>query len=79
MLYGTGKSEQGQLQGAINGLRGFAGIVGPELFTQIFSLAVGAHAILRLPGLPFFTAAAMLVVAIPIGLLATRKASAVAA
>jgi DHA1 family tetracycline resistance protein-like MFS transporter len=73
MSRGTSRSEQGQLQGAINGLRGFAGIVGPELFTQIFSLAVGAHAIVHAPGLPFFTAAAMLVLAIPIGLLATRK------
>ena len=73
MSKGTSKSEQGQLQGAINGLRGAAGIVGPGLFTYIFAKAVGERAIIHAPGLPFFVAAACLVVALPIGLYATRK------
>ncbi len=73
MSRGTAKNEQGQLQGAINGLRGSAGIIGPGMFTYIFAKAVGAEAIFRIPGAPFFAAAAMLVVAIPVGLLATRK------
>ena len=72
MSRGTSPSEQGQLQGAINGIRGGAGIVGPGLFTFIFARAVGDRAIVHLPGLPFFTAAALLVVAIPISLWATR-------
>lgn len=72
MSRGTGKGEQGQLQGAINGLRGAAGIVGPAVFTYIFARAVGEHAIVHAPGLPFFTAAGMLICAIPVGMLATR-------
>jgi DHA1 family tetracycline resistance protein-like MFS transporter len=75
MSRGTAKNEQGQLQGAINGLRGSAGILGPGLFTYIFAKAVGASAIFHLPGAPFFTAAAMLLVAIPVGLAATRTHS----
>ncbi len=72
MTRGAAKNEQGQLQGAINGLRGAAGIVGPGLFTYTFAKAVGPGAIIHAPGAPFFTAAALVVAAIPIGLLATR-------
>ena len=78
MSKGTSKSEQGQLQGAINGLRGAAGIVGPGLFTYIFAKAVGERAIIQAPGLPFFVAAGCLLVAVPIGFYATRKGLAVA-
>jgi len=73
MSRGTARNEQGQLQGAIQGIRGFAGIVGPGLFTLIFAQSIGPHALIQLPGLPFFTAAAMLLIAIQIGLYATRK------
>ena len=73
MSRGTSPSEQGQLQGAINSIRGVAGIGGPGLFTYIFARAVGDHAIVHLPGLPFFTAAGLLVIAIPISLWATRE------
>ena len=72
MSRGTSPSEQGQLQGAINGIRGSAGIVGPGLFTLIFARAVGPGAIVHLPGLPFFTAAALLLAAIPVSFLAMR-------
>jgi len=67
------KSEQGHLQGAINGLRGAAGIIGPQIFTWIFAYSVGEHAVVNLPGSPFFCAALMLLVAVPIGVIATRK------
>ena len=77
MSRGTSPSEQGQLQGAINGIRGAAGIVGPGLFTYIFARAVGDQAIIHLPGLPFFTAASLLVIALPISLWATRGRQAV--
>ncbi len=73
MSKGTARNEQGQLQGAINGLRGGAGIIGPGLFTLIFARAVGDHALIHAPGLPFFVAAACLIAAIPISLYATRK------
>ena len=68
----TSPSEQGQLQGAINSLRGIAGLVGPSLFTYIFSKSIGIDAILHLPGTPFYTAAAMLLIAL---LLAQRATS----
>jgi MFS transporter, DHA1 family, tetracycline resistance protein len=60
----TSPSEQGQLQGAINSLRGIAGLFGPGLFTYIFSKSIGIDAILHLPGAPFYAAAAMLLIAL---------------
>ena len=38
----VGASEQGQLQGAIAGLAGIAGLVGPGLFTQTFAFFIAA-------------------------------------
>src|SRR5580698_1698684 len=60
----TSPSEQGQLQGAINSLRGIAGLFGPGFFTYIFSRSIGADAIFHLPGAPFFAAAAMLLISL---------------
>jgi MFS transporter, DHA1 family, tetracycline resistance protein len=68
----TSPSEQGQLQGAINSLRGIAGLLGPSLFTYIFSKSIGSGAIFHLPGAPFYAAAAMLLVALMIAQRATR-------
>jgi MFS transporter, DHA1 family, tetracycline resistance protein len=59
----VGPSEQGQMHGAINGLRGVAGVVGPGIFTYIFSKSIGAHPFIELPGAPFFAAATMLAIA----------------
>jgi DHA1 family tetracycline resistance protein-like MFS transporter len=66
----TSPSEQGQLQGAINSLRGIAGLLGPAFFTYIFSrsISTGVH----IPGTPFYTAAAMLLVALLLAQRATR-------
>jgi len=73
MSKSAAKTEQGHLQGAINGLRGAAGIVGPQIFTWIFAYSVGERAVVNLPGSPFYMAALMLLVAVPIGIIATRK------
>ncbi len=59
-----GPSEQGQLQGAVNSLRGIAGLLGPGLFTYIFSKSIGVGAPIHLPGMPFFVAAGMLIAAL---------------
>src|SRR5271170_2995522 len=40
-------SSQGKLQGAINSLRALTGMVGPVLFTQVFSLAIADREHLR--------------------------------
>ena len=78
MSANTSKSEQGQLQGAINSLRGTAGILGPGLFTGVFAWAIVPHSFATSPGLPFFVAGALLLLAIPLGFYATRKPAAAA-
>ena len=56
-------NEQGQLQGAIQSLRGISGLIGPGLFTWVFSKSIGQHAPIHLPGSPFFLAACLLCMA----------------
>jgi DHA1 family tetracycline resistance protein-like MFS transporter len=65
-------SEQGQLQGAIAGLSGIAGLIGPGLFTQTFALFIGAQASWHLPGAPFLLASLLLFVGMAIAWRATR-------
>ena len=57
-------SEQGQLQGAVNSLRGIAGLIGPGLFTFIFSKSIGAGAVIHAPGMAFYVAAGILIVSL---------------
>jgi DHA1 family tetracycline resistance protein-like MFS transporter len=57
-------SEQGQLQGAVQSLRGLAGVFGPGMFTYIFSKSIGAGAAIHAPGAAFFGAAGLLVVSL---------------
>jgi len=64
MSHEIGPSEQGQLQGAVNSLRGIAGLLGPGLFTYAFSKSIGLGAPIHLPGMPFFLASGMLVAAL---------------
>ncbi len=72
MSHEIGPSEQGQLQGAINSLRGIAGMVGPGLFTYIFSQSIGAHAVIHSPGMPFFVAAGLLLTGLAVAERVTR-------
>jgi len=57
-------SEQGQLQGAVNSLRGIAGLIGPGLFTFIFSKSIGVGAVIHAPGMAFYVAAGILLVSL---------------
>lgn len=57
----VGLNQQGQLQGAVNSLRGIAGMLGPGLFTYIFSKTLGFA-----PGMAFFTAAGILLVSLAV-------------
>ena len=65
-------SEQGQLQGAIAGLSGIAGLIGPGLFTQAFAFFIGAQASWQLPGAPFLLASLLVFVGMAIAWRATR-------
>ena len=60
----VGPSEQGQMQGALNSLRGIAGLFGPGLFTYIFSKSIGVGAVIHAPGMAFFVAAGFLIVSL---------------
>jgi DHA1 family tetracycline resistance protein-like MFS transporter len=73
MTHQVGPSEQGQLQGAINSLRGIAGLIGPGLFTYIFSRSIGENAVVHEPGMPFYVAALMLLVSLVITQRVTQR------
>ena len=80
MSRAAGANEQGQMQGAINSLRGIAGMLGPGLFTWLFAKAVGDWSGWHLPGLPYYVAAALMVCSVVLGLFTGRgEAGAVAA
>ncbi len=72
MSRGVGPSEQGQLQGAISALRGIASLIGPILFTFVFARALSGFAGWRMPGAPFYLAAALLVGSLLLALRVTR-------
>jgi len=66
-------SSQGKLQGAINSLRALTGMIGPILFTQVFSAAIQEDARMHVPGAPYYLAGALLVVALLLAVVVTRK------
>lgn len=55
-------SEQGELQGAVASLRGVAMLIGPGLFSLTFAFFIAPEH--RLPGAPWYLAAALLVVSL---------------
>jgi DHA1 family tetracycline resistance protein-like MFS transporter len=65
----VGPTEQGKLQGALGGLTGFASLIGPALFTNVFAFFIHQGASVYLPGAAFLVAALCLVVS---GVLAWR-------
>jgi MFS transporter, DHA1 family, tetracycline resistance protein len=54
--------QQGQLQGAVNSLRGIAGLIGPGLFTWVFAKSIGEHPLIPTQGSPFYLASALIAV-----------------
>lgn len=70
MTHSVPPTEQGQLQGAINSLRGIAALIGPGMFTYSFAAAIRPGSHWQVPGTPFFIAALILfasfVVAVPV-------------
>jgi DHA1 family tetracycline resistance protein-like MFS transporter len=67
------ESSQGKLQGAINSLRALTGMVGPVLFTQVFSWAIEKNTRLHLPGAPYFLAGLLLLGAMAMSWLTMRQ------
>jgi DHA1 family tetracycline resistance protein-like MFS transporter len=65
-------SEQGRLQGALAGVRGITGMIGPTLFTSAFAWSLRSAR--PQPGLPFLLAAGLLAVAAIIAAIVTRSA-----
>lgn len=59
----VGAEAQGALQGAIASLHGMASMGAPLVFTHVFAAALDPALDLRLPGLPFLLAAALLLIA----------------
>ena len=66
-------SSQGKLQGAINSLRALTGMVGPILFTQVFSAAISPTARMHLPGAPYYLAAILLFGSLLVAVVVTRR------
>jgi MFS transporter, DHA1 family, tetracycline resistance protein len=66
-------SSQGKLQGAINSLRALTGMVGPVVFTQVFSAAISPETRLHLPGAPYYLAAILLIAAMAVAVAVTRR------
>jgi DHA1 family tetracycline resistance protein-like MFS transporter len=68
----VGPTEQGRLQGALAGVTGITGIVGPGMFSLIFAASIGPDRDWHAPGAPFLTGAVVLAVAAGIALRITR-------
>ena len=68
-------SEQGQMQGAVQSLRGLAGIFGPVMFTYIFSKSFGPSAPIHAPGAAFFLAAGLLLASLLVAQMVRPRAN----
>ena len=68
-------SEQGRLQGALAGMRGISGMIGPTLYTSTFAWFIGSHSPTPHPGAPFVLASGLLLVALAIGAFVTRPSA----
>lgn len=71
MTHRVSEREQGELQGAISSVRSITFIIGPVLFSQVFGWFIAPSRSFRIPGAPFYLAAAMLGAAM---ILSTRLA-----
>lgn len=67
--------EQGQLQGAVQCIRGLTALIGPGLFTFVFAAAIRPALRFHVPGAPFLLAALILLCALPVAAAVTRTRS----
>ncbi len=66
-------SSQGKLQGAINSLRALTGIIGPTLFTRVFTAAISPGTHLYSPGAPYYLAAVLLLASLLLAVVVTGR------
>lgn len=69
MTHRVNEREQGELQGALQSVRSITFIIGPVLFSQVFSWFIDPKHPIHVPGAPYFLAAALLFTAM---LMSTR-------
>jgi DHA1 family tetracycline resistance protein-like MFS transporter len=68
--------QQGQLQGATTSVQSVSQLIGPFLFTLTFAYFIGGSALIKMPGAPFYLAAALLLLALAIAWRATAATKA---
>src|SRR5262249_52522025 len=68
----VGPGQQGQLQGALSSLLGVGSLFSPGLYTQTFARSIDGTLGTPLPGVPFFLAAGLLLVALVVAYGSTR-------
>ena len=65
-------TEQGAVQGALGGLQSLAGVIAPPIAAWSFAAGIGEHARWQVPGLAFFEAAVLVLIALAIASRAVR-------
>ncbi|MBI0325686.1 TCR/Tet family MFS transporter [Burkholderia plantarii] len=68
----VGEAEQGQLQGALQGLTGLASLVGPLVYGLGFAWSIGPRVARPMPGFAFFVASALMALALLLALRIAR-------
>ncbi len=71
------ESMQGRIQGALTSLVSLAGILAPSVFAGSFGFFIGPHAPVRLPGIAFLIASALLACAVLVGLRYARPSASI--
>jgi len=66
-------NEQGQLQGSVQCIRSLTNLIGPLIFTLVYYAALRPGSHLHLPGAPFLLASAILLSALPLAMVATKR------
>jgi MFS transporter, DHA1 family, tetracycline resistance protein len=70
----VGPDSQGKMQGANAGMLGLSGLVGPWIFALTFAFAIDPSKGLMIPGMPFYLAAAVMLIALVVGVGVRRNA-----
>ncbi len=70
---GVPPNEQGAVQGSLSSLASVAGFIGPLVFTGLFSFFISPRAPVQVPGIAFFSGAALIVLALLLALRSFKK------